>query len=78
MTIEASYKRNPPALYVAVARDFLDTYMLDVLNRSPNDNTMDHNYWAVSRILQQHFFHDVARACGIYSDASSTIRRIRT
>jgi hypothetical protein len=54
-----------PCLWVSVDREFLDLFMLDVINQYPNDDEeIEKQYWKTSRkILQQHFYHEAARAC---------------
>lgn len=56
-----------PCLWVSVDREFLDLFMLDVINQCPNDDhEMGKQYWKISRkILQQYFYHEAVRACTI-------------
>ena len=54
-----------PCLWVSVDREFLDIFILDTINQCPNDDEkMEKHYCKTSReILQQHFYHEAARAC---------------
>jgi hypothetical protein len=54
-----------PCLWVSVDWEFLELFILDIITQCPNgDEEMEKQCWKTSlKILQQHFYHEAARAC---------------